>query len=81
MYIVILWYIYKNSLGKNIVFNTVKLISSEEKEFYKLGISYYVSAANDKSYVGLRGLKENLPEGLKLLEHLWMNYRNFSILQ
>ena len=44
-----------------------------KKEFYKLGISYYVSAQNDKTYVGLNGLKENLPKGLELLEHLWDN--------
>jgi predicted Zn-dependent peptidase len=44
-----------------------------KKEFYKLGISYYVSAANDKSYVGISGLKENLAKGLDLLEHLWEN--------
>ncbi|MGB0869604.1 MAG: M16 family metallopeptidase [Flavobacteriales bacterium] len=49
--------------------------SAEElkKEFYKLGISYYVSAGADKSYVGLDGLKENLEKGLELLEHLWSN--------
>lgn len=49
--------------------------SAEEikKEFYKLGIDYYVSAQNDKTYVGLRGLKENLSKGLELLEHLWDN--------
>ena len=49
--------------------------SAEEikKEFYKLGVDYYVSAQNDKTYVGLRGLKENLPKGLELLEHLWDN--------
>jgi len=44
-----------------------------KKEFYKLGISYYVSTASDKTYVGLNGLKENLSEGLALLEHLWDN--------
>lgn len=49
--------------------------SAEElkKEFYKLGISYYVNAGAEKSYVGLNGLKENLPKGLELLEHLWTN--------
>lgn len=49
--------------------------SAEEikKEFYKLGVDYYVSAQDDKTYVGLRGLKENLPKGLELLEHLWEN--------
>lgn len=44
-----------------------------KKEFYKLGISYDVFTASDKTYVGLNGLKENLPKGLELLEHLWDN--------
>lgn len=44
-----------------------------KKEFYKLGVNYYVSTQDDKTYVGLRGLKENLPKGLELLEHLWDN--------
>ena len=44
-----------------------------KKEFYKLGVSYYVYIAKDKTYVGLNGLKENLPKGLELLEHLWDN--------
>ncbi|KAB1159358.1 insulinase family protein [Tenacibaculum aiptasiae] len=44
-----------------------------KKEFYKLGVDYYVIAQDDKTYVGLRGLKENLPKGLELLEHLWDN--------
>lgn len=42
-----------------------------KKEFYKLGIEYFVSVGSDRSYVGLSGLKENLPKGLELLEHLW----------
>ena len=42
-----------------------------KKEFYKLGINYYVNSGADKSFVGLNGLKENLPKGLELLEHLW----------
>ncbi len=44
-----------------------------KKEFYKLGINYYVSAGSETTYVGLNGLKENLPKGLELLEHLWNN--------
>lgn len=49
--------------------------SAEElkKEFYKLGINYYVSAGAETTYVGLSGIKENLPKGLELLEHLWNN--------
>lgn len=44
-----------------------------KQEFYKLGIDYSVSTGRDRSYVEISGLKENLPEGLELLEHLWMN--------
>ncbi|MBT8268884.1 MAG: insulinase family protein, partial [Bacteroidia bacterium] len=44
-----------------------------KKEFYKLGVNYYVSTGGDRTYVGLNGLKENLPAGLELLEHLWSN--------
>lgn len=44
-----------------------------KKEFYKIGISYSVSTGSDRTYVTLRGLKENLPKGLELLEHLWDN--------
>lgn len=44
-----------------------------KQEFYKLGISYFVSAGSDRTYVGMSGLKENLPKGLELLEHLWDN--------
>jgi len=44
-----------------------------KKEFYKLGINYYVVTGGEKSYVGLNGLKENLPKGLELLSHLWNN--------
>lgn len=44
-----------------------------KKEFYKLGINYRVNTGLDRTYVGLSGLKENLPKGLELLEHLWDN--------
>ena len=44
-----------------------------KKEFYKLGIKYYVSSGAETTFVGLNGLKENLPKGLELLEHLWAN--------
>ncbi len=44
-----------------------------KQEFYKIGISYFVNTANDKTYVGISGLKENLNAGLELLEHLWTN--------
>lgn len=44
-----------------------------KKEFYKLGIDYSVKAGGEQTFVGLSGLKENLPKGLELLEHLWKN--------
>jgi len=44
-----------------------------KQEFYKIGISYYVFTAEDKTYVGISGLNENLEAGLTLLEDLWNN--------
>ncbi len=44
-----------------------------KKEFYKLGIKYKIRAGADRTNVSLTGLKENLPKGLELLEHLWDN--------
>ncbi len=59
---------YLNYLG------TDKYTSEQLKqEFYKIGVNYYVSATNDKTYIGISGLKENLESGLALLEHLWSN--------
>ncbi|MEQ6123973.1 insulinase family protein [Pseudotenacibaculum sp. MALMAid0570] len=66
----------KLSLAANYLsyLGTEKYTAEEiKKEFYKLGVSYFVSAGNDKTYVGLSGLKENLAKGLELLEHLWDN--------
>lgn len=42
-----------------------------KKEFYKLGINYGVYAGDDRSYVYLSGIKDNLPKGLALIEELW----------
>jgi predicted Zn-dependent peptidase len=44
-----------------------------KQEFYKVGISYNVSSGNDKTYIGISGLNENLDAGLALLENLWDN--------
>ncbi|MFD2562486.1 M16 family metallopeptidase [Aquimarina rubra] len=44
-----------------------------KQEFYKIGVNYNVFTANDKTYVGISGLKENLDAGLTLLEDLWNN--------
>jgi predicted Zn-dependent peptidase len=44
-----------------------------KQEFYKNGVSYNVSSGTDKTYISLSGLKENLPAGLELVEHLWNN--------
>ena len=44
-----------------------------KKEFYKLGIDYYVNTGGEQTFVALSGLKENLQKGLELLEQLWEN--------
>ncbi len=44
-----------------------------EEEFYKLGADYSVSTGNDRSYVKIKGLKENFEETLELLEHILNN--------
>ncbi len=44
-----------------------------KKEFYKLGISYTVASSADRTQLSLSGLKENLDQGLALLEHLCQN--------
>ncbi|MEW7291940.1 M16 family metallopeptidase [Aquimarina sp. 2304DJ70-9] len=44
-----------------------------KKEFYKLGISYAVNSSSDITQIGVSGLKENLDQGLFLLEHLCQN--------
>ncbi|MCC9042261.1 insulinase family protein [Myroides sp. M-43] len=41
-----------------------------KKEFYKLGVDYSINAGTDKTFISISGLKENIPAGIKLLEHL-----------
>ncbi len=52
-------------------------MSSEDvkKEFYKIGVTYGVSAGNDISYITLTGLENNLPKGIELLENLLKNVK------
>lgn len=45
--------------------------SQLEQEFYKAGVTYDVQVYNDRIYVHLKGLEENIPQGLDLLEHLF----------
>jgi predicted Zn-dependent peptidase len=42
-------------------------------EFFKLGLSYSVYAAQERVYVTLSGLDESLEEGIKLFEHILAN--------
>lgn len=44
-----------------------------KKQFYRLGINYGVRTGNDRSYMSISGLSENMDKGLDLLEHLWTN--------
>lgn len=44
-----------------------------KQAFYKLGINYNVFVGSERSSISLSGLKANMAEGLKLLEHLLAN--------
>lgn len=53
---------------------TDKLSAAEvQQEFYKLGVSFDVSAGTDRTTITLSGLGRNLPAGLKMLETLLAN--------
>lgn len=53
---------------------TDKLSAAQiQQEFYKLGISYGVSAETDRTTISISGLGRNLPAGLKLVETLLAN--------
>ncbi|WP_413514025.1 M16 family metallopeptidase [Myroides odoratus] len=56
---------YLDYIGTNTYF-----AADIRKEFYKLGIDYSLNTGTDKSYITISGLKENIPAGIKLLEHL-----------
>ena len=64
------------AMGMLDYFGTDKLSAEEvKKEFYKLGVSYSVTAGNDVSYITLTGLESNLPKGIELLENLMANVK------
>ncbi|MCL8535838.1 insulinase family protein [Chryseobacterium gallinarum] len=42
-----------------------------KEEFYKLGISNYVSTSNDQTIITLSGLESNMKKGIELMNH-WM---------
>lgn len=44
-----------------------------QEEFFKLGCSYTVSAADEQSWVNINGLTENIDKATKLLENLLAN--------
>ncbi len=44
-----------------------------QKELFKLGVKFDVSSGRERSYVVLRGLNENLEEGVKLFEQVLAN--------
>ncbi|MFV0237993.1 MAG: M16 family metallopeptidase [Flavobacteriales bacterium] len=65
--------------------NYLKLLGTDQytpseinQEFYKLGINFGVNVNDNRSYVYLNGLRENLEEGLTLLEHLMQNVKPSS---
>jgi zinc protease len=52
-----------------------KSVEQIKKDFYKLGVSYSVSAGSDMCYISLSGLESNLPKGVELLEDLLKNVK------
>ncbi len=50
------------------------------KEFYKLGINLSVSVFDNRTYVAISGLKQNLERGLELLEHTLANAKPDDII-
>ena len=53
---------------------TKRLSATEVKQqFYKLACDYYISVGSDEIQIGIRGLSENMPQALTLLEDLLRN--------
>ena len=50
-----------------------KTIDDLQKEWYKLGVSFYVFSSEDKVYVYISGLDKNLEAGMKLMEEILAN--------
>ena len=48
-------------------------VSDIKQKFYKLACNYGISVVNDRTYVWMNGLNENLPKALALLEDLLQN--------
>ncbi|MCT4666160.1 MAG: insulinase family protein [Flavobacteriales bacterium] len=66
----------KLSLAANYMdyLGTDKLSSEDlKKEFYKIGMSPYIYASEDRVIMGLTGLKDNIAKGVELMENLWTN--------
>ena len=62
---------YKLALDYLTYLGTEDLSSDDfKKEMYKLGCSFNVFSSNDRIYVFLDGLSENMEEGLQLFENL-----------
>lgn len=51
--------------------------SAEElqKELYKHGLSFNVSAGNDRCYVSISGLNESFEKGIEIMEHIMANIK------
>jgi predicted Zn-dependent peptidase len=44
-----------------------------KQEFYKIGCDFGMSAAQDKSYISINGLSENMEKAMELFEHIIAN--------
>ncbi len=53
---------------------TSKLSAADiKKQFYKLACDFYVSVGDDETRIILKGLNSNMPEALKLMNHVLTN--------
>lgn len=53
-----------------------KTIDDLEKEWYKLGVNFNVFASEDRAYVYVSGLDENLETAIKLMEDIFANVKS-----
>ena len=47
-----------------------------QQEFYRIGISTGVSSSNNRTYISISGLENNLEQGIELFEHLLANVKS-----
>ncbi|MDR2011343.1 MAG: insulinase family protein [Bacteroidales bacterium] len=72
----------KNNEWLSIAINYLKYLGTEDKtiddlqkEWYRLGVNFNVSVGDDRAYVYINGLDENLEAAMKLMEEILANVK------